>query len=114
MQKQLRHSDLLYQKRNHRESKKQLSRCGGKIEENPKREIKRRIKAPLKRKRLTPSGEKVMRKTRMEVTECKNSFAIRIYCIKKEGNINYEKQQKLESNKTSKSRRFAIRVHLMK
>ena len=53
-----------FKKRSHKKPKKQLSRCGGKIEENPKREIKRRIKAPLKRKRLTPSGEKKMRKNK--------------------------------------------------
>jgi len=81
-------------KRSHKKPKKQLSRCGGKIEENLKREIKRRIKAPLKRKRLTPPGEKMMRKTRTEVTECKNSFAIRIYCIKNRKEISIMKNNK--------------------
>ena len=92
MQKTASPFGLLYQ--NKESPKKQLSRCGGNSEENPKREIKRRIKAPLKRKRLTPSGEKVMRKTRMEVTECKNSFAIRIYCIKNGKEISNMKNNK--------------------
>jgi len=64
MQKQLRHSDYCIKKRSHRETKKQMSRCGGNSEENQKMEIKRRIVAPLKRKRLTPSGEKMMRKNK--------------------------------------------------
>ena len=91
MQKQLRHSDLLYQKRSHKKATEPLR---GKQRRKPKKEIKRRIVAPLKRKRLTPPGEKMMRKTRMVATECKNNFAIRIYCIKNRKEISIMKNNK--------------------
>ena len=69
-------------KRGHRETKKAAEPLRGKQRRKPKEGNQKAHQGAPQIKRLTPPGEKMMRKTRMEVTECKNSFAIRIYCIK--------------------------------
>ena len=79
MQKQLRHSDLLYQKKESQRIKKSSWATPGETAKKTKKEITKAHQGAPQKKAANASG----RKTRMEVTECKNSFAIRIYCIKK-------------------------------
>ena len=94
MQKTASPFGLLYQKKESQKTKKAAEPLRGKQRRKPKNGNQKAHQGAPQIKRLTPPGEKMMRKTRMEVTECKNSFAIRIYCIKNGKEISNMKNNK--------------------